>query len=322
MTDKKTQAAQNPFPFSDSNKRYHTYDHYLRHTFGTKVAKLTLDGGFTCPNIDGTCGTGGCIYCAGDGSGHFTAPSLSVKAQYLAACEVMRAKWDVEHFIPYFQAHTNTYAPLPRLRELFEEALAMPGAVGLNIATRADCIAPDVLEYLKELSERTVLTVELGLQTAHDETAGRINRGHTFEDFLATYRRIRQEAPKIRIGVHLILGLPGEDEAMMLQSVRRVAALLPDEIKLHLLYVMKGTVLAENYLDGKYQPLERENYIALVVRALELIAPETVIGRLTGDAPREALLAPLWSTKKRTVLNDIDKMLYRENTRQGKFFKA
>ena len=322
MFDKKTQAGQNPFPFSDSNKRYHTYDYYLRHAFGGKVAKLTLDGGFTCPNIDGRCGTGGCIYCAGDGSGHFTVPSLSIREQYLTAREIMCGKWDVKQFIPYFQAHTNTYAPLPRLRELFEEALAMPGAVGLNIATRADCIENDVLGYLKELSERTVLTLELGLQTVHDQTARRINRGHTFKDFLSTYWRIKEQAPNVRIGVHLILGLPGEDEEMMLESVERTAGLLPDEIKLHLLYVMEGTVLAEQYLGGQYLPLDREKYILLAVRALERIAPETVIGRLTGDAPRRALLAPLWSTKKLTVLNDIDKMLYLENTWQGKFFKA
>ncbi len=321
MTQKQTQAAQNPFPFSDSNKRYHTYDYYLRHTFGGKVAKLTLDGGFTCPNIDGTCGTGGCIYCGGNGSGHFTAPAtLSIAEQYRTQRTVMCEKWDLARFLPYFQAHTNTYAPLPRLKRLFEEALSFPDAVGLSIATRADCLAPDVLGYLAELSDRTVLTLELGLQTVHDETAARINRGHTFADFLAAYRQIRECAPKIRIGVHLILGLPGESEEMMLETVRRVAALRPDEIKLHLLYVMEGTALAQLYLAGDYQPLEREAYLSLAVRALELIPKETVIGRLTGDAPREALLAPLWSTKKLTLLNDIDKMLYEANTWQGKCF--
>ena len=320
MKEKTTQAAQNAFPFSDSNKRYHTYDYYLRHAFGGKVAKLTLDGGFSCPNIDGTCGIGGCIYCGGDGSGHFTTPTASVGEQYRAQREVMRGKWQVERFIPYFQAHTNTYAPLPRLKALFEEALSFEDAVGLSIATRADCLPDDVLDYLAEISERTVLTLELGLQTVHDETAKRINRGHTFADFRATYWRIRERAPRVRIGVHLILGLPGESEDMMLETVRRVAALRPEEVKLHLLYVMRGTPLAAQYLAGEYTPLEREEYIALVVQALELLPPETVVGRLTGDAPRRALLAPMWSMQKLPVLNDIDKLLYLKNTEQGKCF--
>lgn len=322
MTRKQTQKEQNPFVFSDSNKRYHTYDYYLRRRFGTKVAKLTLDGGFTCPNIDGTCGTGGCIYCGGNGSGHFTSSrALSISEQYRAQRAVMQGKWQVERFIPYFQAHTNTYAPLPRLQALFEEALCFPDAVGLNIATRADCLAPDVLDYLKALSERTVLTLELGLQTVHDETAERINRGHTFEDFLATYRRIREKAPRIRMGVHLILGLPGESEEMMLETVRRVAALVPDEIKLHLLYVIENTVLAEQYQNGEYQPIKRDDFISLVVRSLERISPKTVVGRLTGDAPRRTLLAPIWSSNKISILNDIDKMLQSKNTWQGKFFE-
>ena len=322
MKDKQTQAELNPFPHSDSNKRYHTYDYYLRHTFGGKVAKLTLDGGFTCPNIDGTCGTGGCIYCGGNGSGHFTAPAaLSITEQYRAQREMMQRKWEITRCIPYFQAHTNTYAPLERLRALFEEALTLPDAVGLNIATRADCLQEDVLTYLAELSERTVLTLELGLQTVHDTTATLINRGHTFEDFLVAYHRIRALAPRIRIGVHLILGLPNETHEMMLDTVRRVAALAPDEIKLHLLYVVSDAPLGKQYLAGEYTPLAREEYIELVVRSLELIPPDIVIGRLTGDAPLSTLLAPLWSTGKLTVLNDIDKKLFAENTWQGKCCK-
>lgn len=322
MTEKQTQREQNPFPFSDTNKRYYTYDYYLRHAFGGKVAKLTLDGGFTCPNRDGRCGTGGCIYCAGNGSGHFTASgALTVSEQYQTQRAMMQKKWQIDGCIPYFQAYTNTYAPLAKLKALFEEALSFPDAVGLNIATRADCLPDDVLAYLATLSERTVLTLELGLQTVHDATAEHINRGHTFADFLSTYQRIRESAPGIRIGVHLILGLPGETGEMMLETVRRVAALLPDEIKLHLLYVTSDAPLSEAYLSGEYTPLEREAYIELVVRALEMIPPHIVIGRLTGDAPRATLLAPEWSTKKLTVLNDIDKRLFRENTWQGKYYK-
>lgn len=314
-----SQAKSNPFFFSDSNKRYHTYDYYLRHTFGGKVAKITLDGGFTCPNIDGRCGYGGCIYCSGSGSGDFTASAaLPIREQYRLQREEMGKKWPLHKCIPYFQAHTNTYADLTRLKALFEEALALPDAVGLNIATRADCIEDDVLLYLATLAERTTLTLELGLQTVHDSTAAFINRGHTYQDFLSTYRRIRTGAPKIRIGVHLILGLPGETEEMMLETVRSVAALRPDEVKLHLLYVVEGTRLAELFASGDYQPLEREKYIKLAVRALELLPPETVLGRLTGDGAPETLLAPIWSRKKLTVLNDIDKLLLAEDTWQGK----
>ncbi len=320
--NKMTQAEQNPFRYTDSNKRYHTYDYYLRHAFGGKVAKLTIDGGFTCPNIDGTCGTGGCLYCGGNGSGYFTAPaSLSVTAQYQHQRTLAASKWKPQGYIPYFQAHTNTYAPKERLQALFEEALAQPDAVGLNIATRADCLPDDVLHYLSELSERTVLTIELGLQTVHDSTAAQINRGHSYRVFEEAFKRIRKKAPRARIGVHLIFGLPGETREMMLESVRQVAALHPDEVKLHLLYVIIGAALSDLYLSGEYKPLEREAYIELVVRALELLPPDVVLGRLTGDGAAGELLAPLWSRAKLTVLNDIDTMLFEENTWQGKYYQ-
>lgn len=317
---KATQKQTNPFRFTDSNKRYHTYDYYLRHTFGGKVAKIVLDGGFSCPNIDGRCGVGGCIYCSGRGSGDFAAPAeLSIAEQYRLQFESLGTKWQVAHTIAYFQAHTNTYAPLSRLAPLFEEAIKQPRVVGLNIATRADCVEDDVLSYLATLSERTVLTLELGLQTVHDQTAGFINRGHTYEAFLSTYRRIRERAPRVRIGVHLIFGLPGETEDMMLQTVKTVAALRPDELKLHLLYVVRGTKLADLYQSGAYVPMERERYVSLVARAIELLPPEIVLGRLTGDGAPDALLAPLWSCKKLTILNDIDKQLFSKNTWQGKY---
>ena len=314
-----TQKDLNPFVNSDSNKRYYTYDYYLKKTFGGKCAKIPLDGGFTCPNIDGRCGVGGCIYCSSRGSGDFAAsPELSVREQYEITAGKLRGKWNTERCIPYFQAHTNTYAPLWVLREKFEQALALPGAVGLNIATRADCIEDDVAAYLAELSERTVLTVELGLQSAHDDTAEKINRGHSFAQFLEGYQRLRQASPEIGICVHIIFGLPGEDDERMLQTVREVAKLCPDQIKIHLLHVLRGTRLAEMYENGEYTPLEREHYISLVVRALELLPRDTVIARLTGDGMGEDLLAPDWSRKKVSVINDIDKMMYGMDTYQGK----
>lgn len=314
-----TQAQSNPFPYSDSNKRYYTYDYYLKQTFGGKCVKIPLDGGMTCPNRDGTCGTGGCIYCSGRGSGDFAAsPLLSVREQYEEVRARMGSKWPTDRCIPYFQAHTNTYAAPERLRRLYEAALSLPGAVGLNIATRADCLPDAVLNLLAETSEKTVLTVELGLQTTNDATAARIGRGHTFADFVDGYERLRQAVPHARIGVHLIFGLPGETQADMLATVRQVAALAPDEVKLHSLYVLRGTPLAERWQAGDYVPMTQGDYVETVVRALALLPPTTVIGRLTGDGEAKKLLAPLWSRRKIAVLNEIDKLLYQTDTWQGK----
>lgn len=322
MTKERNRNAGNPFPYSDTNKRYNTYDYWLRSTFGGKCAKIPLDGGFTCPNLDGRCGRGGCIYCSGRGSGDFAeSPVLPLRVQYDRQRERLSHKWSVERCIPYFQARTNTYASAERLRAMFEEVLAYPGAVGLNIATRADCLPEDVVALLKELSERTVLTVELGLQTVHDDIAARINRGHTFNEFLDGYTRLRAGAPKALTCVHLIFGLPGEGEADMLETVRRVAALHPHQVKIHLLHVLRGTVLGEMYERGDYVPVEKEAYVSTVVRALELLPPETVIARLTGDGAAEDLLAPLWSRRKREVLNAIDQLMVKRQTWQGKEYK-
>ena len=313
-----TQAERNPFPFSDTNKRYHTYTYYLKKQFGGKCAKLPIDAGLTCPNIDGRCATGGCIYCSGRGSGDFALEHrLSVSEQIREQKALLSQKWDTSRCIAYFQAHSNTYAPLSVLKPLYEEALAEEGVVGINIATRADCLEDDVVEYLAELAEKTVLTVELGLQSCHDSTAKLINRGHSFSDFCRGYEKLRRASTKIRIGVHLILGLPGESHADMMESVKQVAELHPNEVKLHLLHVLKNTRLAEIYAAGGYKPLEREEYITLVADALELLPKETVIGRLTGDGKAEDLLAPLWSRDKKSVLNDIDKLLYERDSFQG-----
>ena len=310
-----------PFSFTDGSKRYHTYDYWLKSTFGGKCAKIPLDAGFSCPNLDGTCGHGGCIYCSGRGSGDFAEESsVPLREQYDRQRAFLAKKWPTDMCIPYFQARTNTYAPVEVLRPIFEETLTYPGVVGMNIATRADCLPEDTVALLGELSEKTVLTVELGLQTAHDETAALINRGHTYADFLAGYNRLRNGAPNALICVHLILGLPGEDEAAMLETVRRVVAMRPDQVKLHLLHVLRGTVLADLYEAGKYTPLEKDEYVSAVVKALELLPPETVVARVTGDGAAEDLLSPLWSRRKREVLNAIDMALSRGDTYQGRLY--
>ncbi|MBR6680142.1 MAG: TIGR01212 family radical SAM protein [Clostridia bacterium] len=316
-----TQKDENPFEYTDNNKRYYTYDYYLKKTFGGKCAKIPIDAGFTCPNIDGKCGVGGCIYCSPRGSGDFALTSdVSVREQYERTREKMAKKWSVERCIPYFQAHTNTYAPVNVLREKFEEALLCDGVVGLNIATRADCLEASIPELLSELAERTVLTVELGLQSADDKTAEIINRGHSFSEFVDGYQRLRAASDKIKICIHVILGLPGEDREMMMDTVRKVARLHPDQIKIHLLHVIKGTKLAQMYDRGEYEPLTKEEYVSLVVSALELLPPDTVIARLTGDGMADELIAPDWSRKKVSVINDIDKQLYEKQTYQGRYY--
>lgn len=318
-----TQQQTNPYPFSNSNKRYQTYEYYARQHFGRRVVKLPLDGGFTCPNIDGACGTGGCIYCSARGSGDFAQSArLPIAEQIRLQREQYAHKWDVSACIAYFQARTNTYAPLPVLQEKFEEALRQPGIVGINIATRADCLPPETVAYLAELAKRTELTVELGLQSSSDVTAAYIRRGHTYAQFLEGYERLRQADPRIAICVHLIFGLPGEDNARMLQTVRDTAALRPEQVKLHVLHVLRDTPLASLWEQGTYQPLEQERYVHLLADALELLPPETVICRLTGDGARDALLAPLWTLRKTAVINELDKLMYRENRWQGKHFCA
>ena len=305
---------KNPFPYSDSNKRYYTFDYYLRQTFGSKCAKITLDGGFTCPNRDGTRGVGGCTFCSDKGSGDFCAEgALPISEQFTRQKEMMLRKWPDAKFLAYFQAHTNTYAPLPRLRELFEEALLQKGVVGLNIATRADCLTKDVVEYLRELSGRTALTVELGLQSVHDETAKRVNRCHTWDEFLAGYEMLSG----LDVCIHIIDGLPGEDAEMMLETAKEVAKLHPKFLKIHLLHVLKGSALAKQYENGEFSVLTLSDYVKIVCDQLELLPMDTVLGRVTGDGPADSLIAPLWSQKKLVVMNEIDKEMVKRNSFQG-----
>jgi len=315
-----TQRENNPYRFSDTNKRYYTYDYYLRRTFGQKVAKIPLDAGFTCPNIDGRCGVGGCIYCSGRGSGDFAESALlPIEEQYRIARERLSSKWDTGACIPYFQAHTNTYAPTEVLRPLFERALALEGAVGMNVATRADCLPPDTCELLAKLAEKTVLTVELGLQSALDRTAEIIHRGHSFAAFCEGLSRLRAASDKIGICIHIIFGLPGEVPEDMMRTVEAVARLHPDQVKIHLLHVLRGTEMERMYRSGDYRPLEKEEYVSLVADAIERLPADTVIARLTGDGMADSLIAPDWSRKKVSVINDVDKLLFARNSWQGKY---
>ena len=306
----------NEFDFSDDNKRYHTWNYHLRHKFGYKVMKLALNAGFTCPNIDGTKGRGGCTYCLG-GSGDFAGdPAENIIRQFEDIKDMMHNKWKSGKYMPYFQAHTNTYAPAEVLRQRFEPALRQPGVVGISIATRADCLKPDVLEYLSELNDRTYLIVELGLQSVFDKTGDMINRCHTYAEFLEGYNELTRR--NINVCVHLINGLPGESAEMMIESARTVGELNPHCVKLHLLHILKGTVMAEQLERGEIRLLELDEYVDIIVRQLEVIPPQTVIQRLTGDGGRDSLIGPMWSLKKFEVLNAIDKAMAERGTWQGR----
>ena len=315
---KETQVTQNPYKYSDTNKRYYTYDYYLRTTFGGKCMKIPIDAGFTCPNIDGRCGFGGCIYCSPRGSGDFAAEAcIPTDEQFDIVRSQLSSKWKTDKYIPYLQAHTNTYAPTTIIREKIEPLMKKEGVVGLNIATRADCLEDGTVEYLCELAERTVLTVELGLQSSNDETARIINRGHTYAEFVRGYEKLRNASDKINICVHIIFGLPGESRAAMLKTVKDVARLHPEQVKIHLLHVIRGTRLAEIYERGQYIPMTMEDYVETVAEALTLLPEDTVIGRLTGDGMQSELLAPDWSRKKTVVINEIDKIMYSRGLVQG-----
>ena len=304
-------------PDPKTGKRYNAQSSYLKKRFGKKTVKISLNGNFTCPNIDGTKGTGGCTYCSSAGSGDFAGkPAQSIAEQFEYGKNLIREKWgDDLCYIPYFQANTNTYAPLPRLKALFEEALARENVVGLAVSTRADCISEETADYLKTLSERTYLTVELGLQTVHNRTAEIINRCHSYEDFLHGFNMLKTRG--INICVHIINGLPYESREMMLETARMVGSLGIHGIKIHLLHILKDTKIAEQYQNGEFSAMTFEDYIETVCDQIELLPKEVIIERLTGDGAGDMLIAPLWSRDKRSVLNGIDKELRRRNSVQG-----
>lgn len=298
-------------------KRYHTFNEHLRNHFQEKIFKVSLDAGFTCPNRDGTLGRNGCVYCSERGSGDFAGDQrLTLHEQFIEVRERMRKKWPNAKYIAYFQAYTNTYASLERLREVYEAALEEENVLGLSISTRPDCLPEDVLDYLAELNRRTYLWVELGLQSSHDRTMKWIGRGHDYGQFLQGVKELRQRG--IQVCAHIILGLPGESRTEMLETARAVAGLPIQGIKIHLLHVLKGTPLANIYQREPFELMTKDDYVALVVDILEILPSEMVIHRLTGDGPPEDLIGPLWSRKKWEVLNAIDAELLRRDTWQGK----
>lgn len=308
---------QNPFKYSSNNKRYHTLDYFYKQKFGKKVCKISLNAGFTCPNKDGSKGIGGCIYCSKLGSGDFAGKlEKDLITQFNEIKEIMQKKWKDALYIGYFQANTNTYAETEILKQKYEPILKMENVIGLNIATRPDAITEDCLNYLEELSKRTYLTIELGLQTIHEQTTTLINRGHNLKCFYDMVQKLRER--NINIIVHIINGLPYETKNMMIETVKYLNQLDIQGIKIHMLHVVKDTKLDEMYKKEKFHILTKEEYIDIVIEQLEKLRPEIIIHRITGDPVKEDLVEPTWLLKKFCVLNDIDKEMVKRNSYQGK----
>ena len=308
---------QNPFKYSYNNKRYHTLDYFYKNKFGKKIAKVSLNGGFTCPNIDGTKGKGGCIYCSKLGSGDYAGnPKEDIVTQFRNIKKIMDNKWKDTLYIGYFQANSNTYAKVDKLKELYEPILKEKDVVGLSIATRPDCLEEDVLDYLENLNKRCYLTVELGLQTINEETSRLINRCHTLEEFENGVKKLRDR--NIDVVVHIINGLPNENEENMLDTVRYLNKLDIQGIKIHMLHIIKDTKLEEYYKEHPFHILTKDEYIDIVIKQLELLNENIIIHRLTGDPDPSELIEPTWTIKKIDVLNGIDKEMAKRNTYQGK----
>ena len=306
----------NKFKYSDSNKRYHTLDYFFKQKFGCKVFKVSLNAGFTCPNIDGTVGYGGCIYCSNSGSAEFAGNiNDDLVTQFNSIKEMIHHKWPSAKYIGYFQAHTNTYAPVNILKEKYETIMNLNNVVGLNIATRPDAISVECLDYLEELSKKTYLTIELGLQTIHESTSKLINRCHTLECFHNMVYELKKR--NINVVVHIINGLPYETPTMMLETVKYLNKLPIDGVKIHMLHILKNTPLETLYKNKKFHILTKEEYVSIVCDQLENLRNDIVIHRITGDPKKDDLIEPSWLTFKFCVLNEIDKELKRRNSYQG-----
>ena len=298
-------------------KPYHSLDYMLRDRFGEKVYKVTLNGGMSCPNRDGKLGTRGCIFCSAGGSGDFAADSsLSITEQIDRQISILSAKRPIHKYIAYFQAFTNTYAPVEYLEKIFTEALAHPGIAALSIGTRPDCLGKDVVALLSRLNRQKPVWVELGLQTIHEKTAAYIRRGYPLSCFEDAVRRLRSE--DIEVIVHTILGLPGESTQDILNTMKYLNHQDIQGIKLQLLHVLRGTDLASDYEKGLFRTYERDEYISLVISCLEHLRPDMVIHRITGDGPKDLLIAPLWASRNREVLNLLHHQMKENHNYQGR----
>lgn len=295
----------NLYKNSDNNKRYYTLDYYYRKKFNCRIAKLCIDAPFTCPNIDGTKGYGGCIYCTPSNN------LKSIEEQIEEQKKIIDKKWPSAKYIAYLQSHSNTYGSIDKLKSLYEPLLKVENVIGLSIGTRVDCITPECLDYLEDLSKRTYLTIELGLQTIHEKTSKLINRCHTLEEFEKMVKELKKR--NINVIVHIIDGLPFETKKMMIETIKYLNKLHIDGIKIHMLFIDKNAPIK----NLKFKMLSKEEYIDVICDQIEELDPDVVIHRLTGDGNKDTLIEPLWSLKKVSILNDIDKCLAKRNTFQG-----
>ncbi|MGG7179117.1 TIGR01212 family radical SAM protein [Clostridium paraputrificum] len=303
-----------------NGKRYHNLNYFLRNKFGEKVFKISLDGGFSCPNRDGTISKGGCLFCSERGSGDFAGDrDFSIERQFIDIKGMMNKKWKEGKYIAYFQAYTNTYGPVDELKKKYDEALRQEGVVALAIATRPDCLGDEVLDLLEEINKKFYVWIELGLQTSNDEAARKINRGYNLSVFQEAIERLKER--NIDFVVHSIFGLPGETKEDMLNTVDYIAHSGAAGVKFHLLHLMKGTPLVKLYESGQLEFLSQEDYIDLLCKSVAMLPENMVIHRLTGDAPRDLLIGPMWSLKKWEVLNAIDKAMEDNDVYQGRDFK-
>jgi radical SAM protein (TIGR01212 family) len=301
------------------NKRYNDLNTYLRNLFGCRVQKITVDAGLSCPNRDGSLSFGGCIYCNAKGSGTGAhAQGLSISEQLVRGKEALSRRYKAKKFIAYFQSFSNTYSSVEKLRSLYDEALAVEDVAGLSIGTRPDCVNEAILQLIESYAKERLVWIEYGLQSAHDATLDLINRGHHLQCFKDAVNATKNRG--INICVHLILGLPGETKSQMLETANIVADMGIDGVKLHLLYVIKGTVLEKLYRQGEYKCLEQKEYADIVCEVLERLPKEMIIQRLTGDPHQDELAAPLWSLRKRETLDLITETMEQRDSFQGKFF--
>lgn len=297
------------FLYTLDNKRYHTLNYFFREKFHSKVFKVALNAGFSCPNYQ----TGGCIYCNHGSGNHYE--NIDLVSQFYLVKEPLEKKWPNAKYIAYFQANTDTYAPVEVLKEKYEKALHIPNVIGLDIATRSDALSDEVLDYLEELNKRTFLMVELGLQSMHEKTLKFINRGHDLKNFEEAVKRLKKR--NIFVVVHIINGLPGETKEMMIDTVKYLNSLGIDGIKIHMLYISHDTPLAHMYEKNPFSLLTKDEYIDIVCEELEYLDPKIVVMRITGDPLKEELVAPSWLLKKFCVLNDIDKEMKKRDIYQG-----
>jgi radical SAM protein (TIGR01212 family) len=296
--------------------RYYTFSKHLKSVFGSSVYKISIDAGFTCPNRDGFKGKGGCLYCDERGSGaSYIQRDLSVKDQIITGINRIKKTREVQKFIAYFQAFSNTYAPVSHLKKLYDEALSIEGVVGLSVGTRADIITEEILDLLEEYSKKTYFWVEYGLQSIHDKTLNLINRGHTYKEFEDTFLKTKNR--RIKICVHIIVGLPGETREEILQTAEKLAELKPDGIKIHSLYIAKGSPIEKYYNKGEIKLLEQDEYISIIADLLERIPKDIIIQRLVGETNKDALVEPKWILNKIKIIYEINNELIKRNTYQG-----